>query len=383
MKIEMFTSWQVRCGIADYATELVAGLRALPLTDVDIVPFDREIHPQSDYIRWGYDLNRGDVAHIQHEYSFFGYLTPWSNQFRSLVSRITQPIVITRHVSFDGPLSVPGVGLKHTIRQIKWAMYNRWLGPYARVLNKDTFDIANQIIVLSGRLKDHLTSRGIDAGKIHVIPAGAPVVPPATGGAVIRDRHGWAGKRVIGQFGYIAPAKGHRIMLEALARLPEDYVLLIAGGPRIEAHRTYQNEIEAQISAMGIGNRVRITGFLPTAEVARHIDACDVLVYPYTHADFSYSVATGLAYNHAPVVASDVYVHREIATYCPGLTLFRSGDPAALVTALRQAAMNNQVRNQAFNGMARYIREYTWAAMAEKTRDVYVAATRPSAIMSL
>ena len=53
MKIAMFTSWQVRCGIADYASELVGGLRGLPETEVDVVAYDREVHPRADYVRWG------------------------------------------------------------------------------------------------------------------------------------------------------------------------------------------------------------------------------------------------------------------------------------------------------------------------------------------
>lgn len=371
MKIAMFTSWQVRCGIADYASELVGGLRGLPETRVDVVAYDREVHPRADYVRWGQALNSGDVAHIQHEYSFFGYLLPWRNQFGPLVSQVQRPLVITRHVSFDGPLTVPGRGVKHAIRQVKWAMYNRWLGPYARQLNKDTFDIAQRIIVLSGRLKEHLVARGVDPGKIRVIPGGAPAVPPAAGGATVRARYGWEGKRVIGQFGYLAPPKGHTLALEALARLPEDYVLLIAGGPRLEAHRSFQTEIEDRIAALGLGGRVQITGFLPAADVPAHIDACDALVYPYTHADFSYSVATGLAYGSVPVVASDVYGHREIGGYCPGMTLFRSGDAVALAAALRRVVEDAGVRAEAKLGMTRYAREYSWPAIAARTREVY------------
>ncbi|MBK8836584.1 MAG: glycosyltransferase [Anaerolineae bacterium] len=102
-----------------------------------------------------------------------------------------------------------------------------------------------------------------------------------------------------------------------------------------------------------------------------HIDACDALVYPYTHADFSYSVATGLAYGSAPVVASDVYGHREIAGYCPGMTLFRSGDAVALAAALRRALEDEGVRAEAKIGMARYAREYSWPAIAARTREVY------------
>lgn len=371
MKVAMFSSWQVRCGIADYAAALVAGLRTLPDTDVDVVGFDREAHPRADYARWGQALNSGQIAHIQHEYSFFGYLLPWRNHFGALAGQVKRPLVITRHVSFDGPLTVPAGGVGGLVRKAKWSMYNRWLGPYARHLNKDTFDIAQRIIVLSGRLKDHLVARGVEAAKIRVIPGGAPDVPPARGGEAVRARYGWEGRRVIGQFGYIAPPKGHALALDALARLPADYVLLIAGGPRLERHRPFQEAIEAHIAALGLGERVRITGYLAAEDIPAHIDACDALIYPYTHADFSYSVATGLAYRHAPVVASDIYGHREIAAACAGMTLFASGDAEALAASVRRVVETPTLREAAREGMQRYAVTHAWPAIAARTREVY------------
>src|SRR5205823_401858 len=143
------------------------------------------------YVRWGKMMNAGDVAHIQHEYTFFGYLLPWRNQYPAFVAPIHKPVVITRHVSFDGPLGLPGRGLKHQIHQLKWALYNRWLGPYARYLNMGTFDRAQRIIVLSRRLKAHLVARGVRPEKIVVIPAGVPRVPEAAGGERLRARWGW------------------------------------------------------------------------------------------------------------------------------------------------------------------------------------------------
>ncbi len=204
----MFTSWQVRCGIATYAADLVAALRGLPQTTVDVVAYDRKPHPRGDYGAWGEAMNAGDVAHIQHEYSFFGYLLPWQNHYGAFVERIRKPLVITRHVTFDGPLTVGGRGLGHAVRRAKWAAYNRWLGPYATYLNKGTFEPADRIVVLSARLKQHLEARGLDAAKIHVIPAGVPSVtaPDPAEIAALRTAWGWNGKRVLGIFGYITPA---------------------------------------------------------------------------------------------------------------------------------------------------------------------------------
>ncbi|BCX05911.1 MAG: hypothetical protein KatS3mg053_3849 [Candidatus Roseilinea sp.] len=369
----MFTSWQVRCGIADYAAHLTGALNRLDDVCVTIVPFDWRPHPRGDYVRWGEQMNAGDVAHVQHEYSFFGYLLPWRNHFDAFARRIHKPLVITRHVSFDGPLAVPGRGVRHVAAQAKWSLYNRWLGPYARYLNKDIFDRAQQVIVLSARLKAHLVARGVSPDKIHVIPAGAPDVHPASPEAAraLRAAWGWEDAHVVCQFGYIAPPKGHMLALEALARLPDDYVLLIAGGVRLESQGWYLDALRRRIAQLGLDGRVRITGYLNEADVARHIAASDLLIYPNTHADFSYSVVTGLAHRTTPALASDVDSHREIAGYCDGLALFRSGDADHLAGQIRRIIGDPAERRRMLEAAEHFVRDYAWPEIAKRTREVY------------
>lgn len=373
MKVQMFTSWQVRCGIADYTAHLVEGLQQIPDTQIAVVPFDRQAHPRADYVRWGQEMNTGKVAHIQHEYSFFGYRLPWRNHFGPFVAQIRKPLVITRHVTFDGPLMLTGHGPTHWLRRLKWSLYNKWLGPYAQYLNKETFDCADQIIVLSARLKDHLLARGVRAGKIHVIPAGVPVVPPPQGGAALRAAWGWQDKHVLGMFGYITPAKGHALMLEALTQLPDRYVLLIAGGVRRENDRPVLAALAQRIRQLNLPDRVRITGYLEESAIPAHIDACEALIYPATHVDSSYSLITGLAYQHAPIIASDAFGHREVAERQAGLTLFRSGDAADLARVI-QTVNTAPDRRALLEESRRYAREYAWPVIAQRTREVYTLA---------
>ena len=374
MNVSMFSSWQVRCGIADYSAHLVAALQQLPGTHIQVVPFDRQPHPQSDFVRWGQQMNAGDLAHVQHEYAFFGYLFPWHNFYKPFAAQICKPLVITRHVSFDGPLAVPGQGLKHRVWQFKWSLYNRWLGPYARYLNKDIFDQAKQVIVLSARLKTHLLQRGVDERKVHVIPAGVPTIANIPRNHALREAWGWQDKTIVGHFGFVAPPKGHALMLEALAQLPDHYVYLIAGGPRIAAHQSYVDELTQRIEALNLTQRVRITGFVPAEQVPPTLAACDLLVYPNPHADFSYSVVSGLAHRVAPVLASDIEGHREIAGYCAGLDLFRAGDAAHLAQRIQEITHQPEHVQAALAAMQRYAQAWSWQAVAEQTRSVYERA---------
>lgn len=371
MRVTMFTSWQVRCGIADYSAHLVEALNGLGDVLVSVTAFDHQPHPRSDYVAWGRQMNAGDLAHIQHEYSFFGYRLPWRNHYPALVAQIHTPLVITRHVSFDGPFSIPGSGPVHLLRRLKWELYKRWLGPYATYLNYGMFRIADAIIVLSSHLKEHLVRRGIPADRVHVIPAGVPTMAPPAGGTALRAAWGWQDRIVIGQPGYITPAKGHLTALAALRQLPERYCLLIAGGLRREADRPALTAIEREIARSGLQSRVRITGFVPAADLPAHIDACDALIYPYTQVDSSYSVVSGAAFQRAPLIVSDAPAHVELAGHCAGLKLFPVGDAAALARAIVEVTQNERLSQELVSGLRRYAREFSWSAIAARTREVY------------
>lgn len=372
MNIRMFSSWQVRCGIADYSQRLMTAANALPDTTLEVVPFDRQPHPRLDYEAWGRKMNEADVSHIQFDYSFFDYLLPWRQKFTAMIDQIKKPLVITRHVSFDGPLLLHGGGPQDLLRKAKWRLYQHPLNPYATFLNKTIFKRADHVIVLTHRLKDHLLKRGLPDAKISVIPAGVMRPPDisAVDGFPLRQKLGWQDKHVIGQFGFIAPPKGHLLMLEALAKLPEEYVWLIAGGLRLPSHQSFLDELNAGIAKYALQSRVHITGFVEEKDLPMHIAACDALVSPNTHADFSQSVADALAFAWCPVIASDIFGHREIAGYCPALDLFKAGDATALSVAIQSVISQNDLAHKR-DQMRKYHEDYSWHSIAVRTREVY------------
>ncbi|MGQ9501272.1 MAG: glycosyltransferase family 4 protein, partial [Anaerolineae bacterium] len=189
-----------------------------------------------------------------------------------------------------------------------------------------------------------------------------------------RARWGWQDKRIIGQFGFIAAAKGHTLTLEALALLPEEYVLLIAGGVRRPGDRGALRAIENKIEQLRLRHRVRITGYLESAALPAHFDACDVLVYPNTRADFSYSVLMGIAAGRAPLVISDIPPHRELAEAGAGVVLFRSGDCESLATQIQLVSRDPSMREASLEQIALFIRKHSWNAVAQRTLEVYERA---------
>jgi glycosyltransferase involved in cell wall biosynthesis len=382
MKVAMFSSWAVRCGIADYSAQLVAALNNLGDTQAHVVGYDRRPHPRAEYVRWGAAMNGGDVAHVQHEYSFFGYRLPWRNHFGAFAAQITRPLVLTRHVSFDGPLPLAAGTSDYRLRQFKWWLYNRGLGPYARYLNRGMFDRADHVIVLSRHLKDHLTARGYPAERVSIIPPGIAQVPPATGGAELRQRWGWHDRSVLGIFGFVAAAKGHLLALEALARLPASFALLIAGGVRRSQDSGMLPEIDRAITRLGLQGRVRVTGYLPAEQVPAHLDACDLLLFPYTRVDTSFSATTAMAYRAAPLLMSDVAAHRELAERSQAVALFPSGDAGALAHEVQALTADSERRQALLQATEPYVQHQSWESVARQTRAVYQAVVAGPAAAS-
>ena len=102
-------------------------------------------------------------------------------------------------------------------------------------------------------------------------------------------------------FGFIRDYKGLDLLIDALAKLPPDHVLIIAGEPYGDMAKYH-----AAIARHGLRERVvdRIR-YIADAEVPLFFSAADVVVLPYRSA--TQSGITAIAYHFGvPVIATDV-----------------------------------------------------------------------------
>ena len=173
-----------------------------------------------------------------------------------------------------------------------------------------------------GRSQLYLRSRHADWPKIHVVHCGlessfyAEVSPPPFTPRLIC-------------VGRLCEAKGQLLLIEAAARIAAKGVpfeLVLAGDGALRA------DIERLVRRFGLGDRVRITGWLSSVDVRKEILAARALVLP--------SFAEGL-----PVVIMEAMALRRpvLATYVAGIPeLVRPGKdgwlfPAGCVDALTSA----------------------------------------------
>lgn len=138
--------------------------------------------------------------------------------------------------------------------------------------------------------------------------------------------------RVVLYFGSIVGSKGLDVLIEAMAHVPDDIYLLVAG-ECFESWEAYAHAIEASPAALRIQVHPR---YIEDHEVALFFGAADALALPYRKA--AQSGVTALAVHYGlPVVASGV---RDIAEVIEdgvtGACVQNAGDPMAFAEGIRR-----------------------------------------------
>lgn len=136
--------------------------------------------------------------------------------------------------------------------------------------------------------------------KCTAVPIGIEPLEPAPERTVeIRSR--FAGKKLILSIGRLVPYKGYPYLIEAMKMLPEDYHLVIGGtGPLRE-------QLEKQIQALNLQNRVTLTGYIDDADIPAWFGACDCFVLTSTMKTEAFGIVQLEAMScHKPIVATRI-----------------------------------------------------------------------------
>ena len=351
MKVMFATTWDVRCGIATYSHALVAELRKH--AEVEVVSLDPGV-PRSP-ARLAAKLNEGDVAHIQHEYPFFGGMRFYRNTFRRTVVKLNVPLVVTVHE----------IDLHHSPAWDRRA-YKRWFN--RRLFLGDEID---RMIVHTEEYRLRLEGLGVRPEIIRVIPEGIAKVEQA---GVTSDEAkaelGLAGKRTVMVYGFVVRRKGYATAVEALSKLPRDVTLIIAGGGHPRQGRSYEDVVLGMAESAGLSDRVLMTGYLPDERVPLVMAASDIVIAPYVDISSSGSILRAIAYGK-PIVASDVPATREINERKECLALVPRKDPDALAAKITELLENQWMREALIQGAKAYAEKCGVEYTAAQTLAVY------------
>jgi len=161
---------------------------------------------------------------------------------------------------------------------------------------------------------------------------------------------------VIIQVSRIEPLKGHRLHLEALARLIElpRWECWFVGGAQQPSEQRYLQEIKGIAARLGIGDRVRFLG--QRSDVRRLLIAADIYCQPNVSPD-SFGITFIEALLHQlPVVTTAMGGALEIVDSSCGV-LVPPNDPAALGDCLRQLILDADLRSRLGKSGPRRARE--------------------------
>ncbi len=147
-------------------------------------------------------------------------------------------------------------------------------------------------------------------------------------------------------------------MLEAIATLPKDHWLVIAGEPYGD-----MGAIQALIDRPGIRERVvdRIR-YIPDHEVPMYFSAADAVVLPYRSA--TQSGITAIAQHfEVPVIATDVGGLKELVMHERTGLIVPAAEPAAIAASIHSFFESGRAADMRAN-MAALKKELSWERFA-------------------
>jgi len=144
-------------------------------------------------------------------------------------------------------------------------------------------------------------------------------------------------KKILLFFGFIRGYKGLDLLLESMSKLPEDYLLVVAG----EVYGKF-DEYDEQIKKLGIESKVKkFVRYINDDEVPLFFSAADVCAQPYKSA--TQSGIAGISYHFdLPMIATNVGGLKEmVEPYGTGIIVDRP-DVDLLVNAIEEYFKNNK-----------------------------------------
>ncbi len=237
-------------------------------------------------------------------------------------------------------------------------------GRALRLLRDGVVRRASHVFTPSGYLRELVVSWGVPPGRVSVMPNPAPDARPSAPRAELRARFGVEGD-VLAFAGRLTAQKSLTVMLEAVARV--DGVTLLVAGDGDE-----RDSVAAEVSRLGLGDRVRLLGALPRDQVLDLVAAADATVLSSSWENFPHSVVESLAAG-TPVISTEVGGVAEVVVDGSNGLLVPVADPAALAAAIvryfADDGLQEMLRGNATASVAEYSTEKVFEAIIDRLEE--------------
>jgi glycosyltransferase involved in cell wall biosynthesis len=230
------------------------------------------------------------------------------------------------------------------------------------------------VMVSRATQKQFSDDLGVDPSLFRVVPNGVPV--QVGDASSVRKEFGvQPGECVLLAVGVLERHKGHRVLLESLARLDASGIdtpwrLIIAGGAGGEEHEGLTRYIRAE----GLADRVHIV--LNRNDISDLQALADVFVMPSLWEGLPMAVLEAMVARKAIVASAIAGIPEAIVNGREGL-LVTPGEVAPLADALREVITDERRRSALGEAAAeRADAEFTVAVMADRYEALYAEAYR-------
>ncbi len=232
--------------------------------------------------------------------------------------------------------------------------------PVPRRLIQRACQRAAGIITVSAALKEGLVEMDVDPAKVTVLRNGVdlklfqPLDRQAT-----RRRLGLEGPTLI-SVGHLIERKGHDLIVEAMPSLP-GFTLLIAGeGPE-------KSKLERRIAELNLGERVRMLGARPHAELPELYGAADALILASSREGWANVLLEAMACG-TPAIASPIWGNPEVVAKPEAGILMTERSPKGIADAVHALFGPRMPSREATRA---YAQAFSWDATTQGQIDLF------------
>ena len=211
---------------------------------------------------------------------------------------------------------------------------------------------AGALITVCQALKAELAGLGVPESKITALRNGVDLdqFKPLDRTA-LREKWQVSGF-AIASVGLLIERKGHHLVIEALASVPDATLLIAGSGPD-------RAKLEAQARALGINQRVRFLGALDTKSLTEIYNCADALVLASSREGWANVLLESMACG-TPVIATAVWGTPEVVA-APEAGLLTERDTASIAGAMARLRSNPPDRQ----ATRRYAEKFDWEPTTE------------------
>jgi len=226
---------------------------------------------------------------------------------------------------------------------------------------------ATRIITLSQYTADQLARHcGVEPERVRVIPAGVDL-PEGLLGSQERQREReqlvGAGNEMVLAVGAIQTRKNTLNAVRAVAILPANYKLVLAGGSGYGSEAVYDF-----IRSAGLGSRVKVLGYVAAERLPILYQAASLFLFPSLEEGFGLPVLEAMSYG-VPVVASATSSLPEVGG--DAALYVDPRDPRDIAEKTQRGVEDVGLRTGLTQRGLDRARQFTWQRTAEETLKVY------------